>query len=162
MYDGVIHKPPKEGFRGMLSKVTAYLTGDHSDYVEMMKDAVTSVLPGVEDLKTISASEFLHLFQQPTLISVCFLQLHASVADVDVERHAEQVTRYEDRITELHSVIAELRRKVDARQFNVIRYVARSTRDSSTLSGTSRGRRETVQPHQVRPKMYVSRSTHLI
>ena len=77
--------------------------------------------------------------------------MHASVADVDVERHAEQVTRYEDRITELHSVIAELRRKVDARQFNVIRYVARSTRDSSTSSGTSQDVRLKVHAFNLKP-----------
>lgn len=37
------------------------------------------------------------------------------------DRFEQQMTRYEDRITELHSVIAELRKKIDQRQINVIR-----------------------------------------
>lgn len=39
------------------------------------------------------------------------------------DRFEQQMTRYEDRITELHSVIAELRKKIDQRQINVIRSV---------------------------------------
>ena len=52
------------------------------------------------------------------------IQVQVDPTDVSCssDRYAEQVIRYEDRITELHSVIAELRRKLDARQFNVIRY----------------------------------------
>lgn len=37
------------------------------------------------------------------------------------ERLEQQAVRYEDRITELHSVIAELRKKIDLRQINIIR-----------------------------------------
>ena len=37
------------------------------------------------------------------------------------ERLHEQALRYEERVTELHSVIAELRKKLDRHQINVIR-----------------------------------------
>lgn len=37
------------------------------------------------------------------------------------DRLEQQAVRYEDRITELHSVIAELRKKIDLRQINIIR-----------------------------------------
>jgi predicted nucleic acid-binding Zn-ribbon protein len=37
------------------------------------------------------------------------------------ERLEQQAIRYEDRITELHSVIAELRKKIDLRHINIIR-----------------------------------------
>ncbi len=40
----------------------------------------------------------------------------------EAEEKLEQTTsRYEERITELHSVIAELRKKLDRNQINVIR-----------------------------------------
>lgn len=40
----------------------------------------------------------------------------------DFEDRLEQTTaRYEERITELHSVIAELRKKIERHQINVIR-----------------------------------------
>ena len=37
------------------------------------------------------------------------------------DRLEQQTVRYEERITELHSVIAELRKKIDRHQINVIR-----------------------------------------
>ena len=37
------------------------------------------------------------------------------------DRLEQQTLRYEERITELHSVIAELRKKIDRHQINVIR-----------------------------------------
>jgi len=44
------------------------------------------------------------------------------VHECDTSEHAEQqMIRYEDRMTELQSVIAELRKKLDHRQITVIR-----------------------------------------
>jgi len=39
------------------------------------------------------------------------------------ERQEQQALHYEDRITELQSVIAELRKKIDLRHINMILYV---------------------------------------
>ena len=39
------------------------------------------------------------------------------------ERQEQQAFHYEDRITELQSVIAELRKKIDLRHINMILYV---------------------------------------
>ena len=39
------------------------------------------------------------------------------------ERFEQQTARYEERITELHSVIAELRKKLDRNHINIIRFV---------------------------------------
>ena len=43
----------------MWSKVKTGNKEHFSDYEEMMKDAVTAMLPGIEALETMSASEFL-------------------------------------------------------------------------------------------------------
>ena len=51
-----------------------------------------------------------------------FLQTENSNLQDDYEERLEELTfRYEERITELHSVIAELRKKIERHQINVIR-----------------------------------------
>ena len=53
-----------------------------------------------------------------------FLQTENSNLQDDYEERLEELTfRYEERITELHSVIAELRKKIERHQINVIRYI---------------------------------------
>ena len=54
----------------------------------------------------------------------CIVQAETIRQQEDYGDKLEQQTRrYEDRITELHSVIAELKKKLDQRKFNIIKYV---------------------------------------
>jgi len=54
--------------------------------------------------------------------STCFLQTDRLHLQREFEDRLEQTTgRYEERITELHSVIAELRKKIERHHINVIK-----------------------------------------
>ena len=54
-------------------------------------------------------------------ISIWFQSENSNIQDDYEERLDELTFRYEERITELHSVIAELRKKIERHQINVIR-----------------------------------------
>ena len=62
----------------------------------------------------------------PKIFLMSLTTIHFQVENTnlqeDYEERLDELTfRYEERITELHSVIAELRKKIERHQINVIR-----------------------------------------